>query len=202
MTETERYQTARKQVREQRDFWIHLAVFLFVNSGLITLNLVTQPDQLWFHWVLMGWVAGILVHGFKAFGGKNWEESKIKEFVKRDVLPILLLGSAFVVAGCSGSEVDYKFEVLKKAPDGTVEVAEKGTSQKTKSGDAGGGDVPGIGSISTGARKIGHDVATIEITYPDKTTGTLELGPKATKEHFHSSGDYGVRITVDEIRTR
>lgn len=138
----------------------------------------------------------------KAFGGKNWEESKIKEFLKRDVLPILLLGSAVVVAGCGGYEVDYKFEVLKKTPDGTVEVVEKGTSQKTKSGDAGGGDVPGIGSISTGARKICQDAATIEITYPDKTTGTLEVGPKATKGHFHSSADYGVRITVDEIRTR
>ena len=30
----------------------------------------------------------------------------------------------------------------------------------------------------------------------------LELGPKATKEHFHSSGAYGVRITIEEIRAR
>jgi hypothetical protein len=121
------------------------------------------------------------------------------------VFYILLLGSVIVAAGCSGSsayEVDYKFEVLKKAPDGTVEVVGKGTSQKTKSGEAGGGDYPGIGAISTGARKVGKDAATIEITYPDKTTGTLELAPKETKEQFHSSGAYGVRITVDEIRSR
>ena len=121
------------------------------------------------------------------------------------LLHILLLGSVIVVAGCSGSsayEVDYEFEVLKKAPDGTVEVVGKGTSQKTKSGEAGGSDFSGVGAISTGARKIGKDAATIEITYPDKTTGTLELGPKASKEHFHSSGAYGVRITVDEIRSR
>src|SRR2546423_10364786 len=117
----------------------------------------------------------------------------------RVALHVLLVGSVFVLAGCSGrdgSEVDYKFEVLKKAPDGTVEVVGKGTSQKTKSGEAGGGDYPGIGSISTGARKIGKDAAMIEITYPDKTTGTLEIGPKATKEHFHTSGAYGVRITI------
>jgi hypothetical protein len=123
----------------------------------------------------------------------------------RVVLPILLLGSAFVVAGCSGRggyEVDYKFEVLKKAPDRTVEVVGKGTSQKTKSGEAGGGDYSGIGAISTGVRTIGEKAATIEITYPDKTTGTVELGHKETKEHFHSSGAYGVRITVGEIRSR
>ena len=123
----------------------------------------------------------------------------------RVALHVLLVGAVFVLAGCSGrdgSEVDYKIEVLKKAPDGTVEVVEKGTSQRTKSGESGGGECPGIGSISTGARKIGKDAATIEITYPDKTTGTLELAPKATKEHFHSRGAYGVRITVDEIRTR
>ena len=123
----------------------------------------------------------------------------------RAVLHVLLLGSAFVVAGCSGrsgSELDYKFEVLKKAPDVFGEVVGRGTSHKTSGGEAGGFDYPGIGYISTSARKIGKDSATIEITYPDKTTGTLELGPKATKEHFHGSGAYGVRITVDEIRAR
>src|SRR5947207_13375454 len=116
----------------------------------------------------------------------------------RVLLPILLFGSVFVGGGCTGrggSEVDYQFEVLKKAPDTTVEVVGKGTSLKTKSGEAGGGEYSGIGVISTGVRKIGEKAATIEVTYPDKTTGTLELGPKATKEHFHTSGAYGVRIT-------
>jgi hypothetical protein len=87
MTETGRYQMAKKQVREQKDFWVHLAVYLVVNTGLITLNLVNAPDKLWFHWVLMGWGAGLLLHGFQVFGGgfaKNWEEKKIKEIVTRD----------------------------------------------------------------------------------------------------------------------
>ena len=87
MTETERYQMARKHVRKLKDFWIHLAVFVVVNAGLITLNLVKQPDKFWFHWVLVGWGAGLLLHGFQLFGGaaaKNWEERKIKEIVKPD----------------------------------------------------------------------------------------------------------------------
>ena len=87
MTETDRYQMAKKKVRELKDFWVHLAVFLVVNAGLTTLNLVQTPDKLWFYWVLMGWGAGILLHAFQAFGGgvaKNWEEKKIKEIMKRD----------------------------------------------------------------------------------------------------------------------
>ena len=87
MTETERYQMARKQVLEQKDFWVHLAVFLVVNAGLITLNLVKKPGKLWFYWVLMGWGAGLLLHGFQVFGGgvaKKWEERKIQELLKRD----------------------------------------------------------------------------------------------------------------------
>jgi hypothetical protein len=87
MTETQPYQAARKHVRELKDFWIHLAAFLVANTGMTTLNLIQQPDKLWFHWVLMGWGAGLLLHAFKVFGGgiaKNWEEKKIQEIVKRD----------------------------------------------------------------------------------------------------------------------
>lgn len=87
MTETDRYQTVKKQVQKMKEFWIHLTVFVIVNAGLITLNLVKQPDKLWFHWVLMGWGAGVLLNAFQVFGGraaKNWEEKKIQEIVNRD----------------------------------------------------------------------------------------------------------------------
>ena len=87
MSETTRYQLAQKYVRKQKDFWIHLAVFVVVNAGLITLNLVESPEKLWVHWVLIGWGAGLLLNGFQVFGGeiaKNWEEEKIKTLLKRD----------------------------------------------------------------------------------------------------------------------
>ena len=83
MTESERYQMARKHVRERKEFWIHIAMFVIVNAGLIALNLVQQPDKLWFHWVLIGWGAGLLLHSFQVFGS-NWEERKVQEFMKRE----------------------------------------------------------------------------------------------------------------------
>ena len=62
-------------------------MFLIVNAILITLNLAKTPDKLWFHWVLMGWGAGLLLNGFQVFGNgiaKNWEARKIQELVKQD----------------------------------------------------------------------------------------------------------------------
>ncbi len=87
MTETDRYQVAQKQVQKLKEFWVHLAVFVIVNAGLTTLNLVQTPDKLWFQWVILGWGAGILLHCFQVFGSgfaRNWEEKKIQEIVKRD----------------------------------------------------------------------------------------------------------------------
>ena len=87
MTDTDRYQMATTQVRKLKEFWIHLAAYVVVNAGLVTLNLVTQPDKLWVHWVLLGWGAGLLLNAFQVFGGgvaTKWEEKKIQEFVKRD----------------------------------------------------------------------------------------------------------------------
>jgi len=56
--------------------------------------------------------------------------------------------------------------------------------------------------IRTGVRRIDNENATIEVTYPDKTAGKLELRPNETKEHFHKGGDYGVRVTLAAIRGR
>ena len=87
MTDLDRYRMAGKHVRKLKEFWGHLAVFLVVNAGLMTLNLVKQPHKLWFQLVLLGWGAGLLLHAFLSFGGeigKNWEQRKIRQIVLRD----------------------------------------------------------------------------------------------------------------------
>ena len=87
MTKAERYQDAKQHVQKQKEFWVHLTLFLIVNAILITLNLAKTPDKLWFHWVLMGWGAGLLLNGFQVFShgyARNWEETKINELVKQD----------------------------------------------------------------------------------------------------------------------
>ena len=42
--------------------WIHVAVFVIVNVGLTTLNLMRDPGKLWFYWPLCGWGLGLVLH--------------------------------------------------------------------------------------------------------------------------------------------
>jgi hypothetical protein len=110
-----------------------------------------------------------------------------------------------LVAGCGPShsyEAEYTYEIIMKSADGSTQVVDKGKVQRETLGDAGGFEHPGIGMIRTGVRKIDADEATIGVTYPDKTTSTLELRPKETKEQFHESSEYGIRVTLTEIRNR
>jgi hypothetical protein len=57
---------------------MHLAIFLVVNAGLITLNLVRTPDRYWFQWVLLGWGAGLLLNAYQVFGCCWTKACKVK----------------------------------------------------------------------------------------------------------------------------
>jgi len=82
------YQRARKRVRQLRGFYVHLTVYLLVNTFLLIINLLTSPGTLWFYWPLLGWGIGIVAHAASVFGtgkflGKEWEEQKIKELMSK-----------------------------------------------------------------------------------------------------------------------
>ena len=76
MTRTNHAPTTRRHRRKPKGFWIHLSVFVLVNAGLVTLNLVRSPEKLWSRWVLLGWGAGILLHGFLVFWCRTHCEPK------------------------------------------------------------------------------------------------------------------------------
>lgn len=87
--EEERYFHAKKKVVEIRGFYENLVSYVLVNIGLFTINLLTNPNHLWFYWPLLGWGIGLMFHGLKVFNympflGKDWEEQKIKEFMAED----------------------------------------------------------------------------------------------------------------------
>lgn len=88
MENDERYLRAKKQVENLKAFYIHLTVYILVNTMLTILNLVTNPSYLWFLFPLVGWGIGLLIHGisFISIGrfGAAWEERKIKEYMDRD----------------------------------------------------------------------------------------------------------------------
>ena len=89
MDEQVRYERARKRVEDIKGFYTHLTVYVLVNLGLLTLNLLTSPNALWFYWPLLGWGIGVAAHAASVFGpglmwGPEWEERKIKELMDKD----------------------------------------------------------------------------------------------------------------------
>lgn len=87
--EQERYQRARTRVQQLRNFYVHVAVYLFVNLLLLLINLLTDRYSLWFYWPLIGWSIAIAVHAFLVYGiggnwEKEWEERKIRQIMEQE----------------------------------------------------------------------------------------------------------------------
>ena len=85
----DRYKAAKERVEEIKGFYVHLFIYIVVNIGLILLDVLTSPLQLWFYWPLLGWGIGLIAHAFSVFGirgmfGKEWEERKIKEIMEKE----------------------------------------------------------------------------------------------------------------------
>lgn len=87
--DTNKEQAARKQVVRLRGFYRHLLIYILVNTGLLVLNLVRNPGELWMVWPLAGWGMAVAIHGLSVFfGGRllgtDWEERKVRELMGRD----------------------------------------------------------------------------------------------------------------------
>lgn len=83
------YYKAQKRVEEIKGFYGHLTSYIVVMTGLMVLNLLTSPNNLWFLYPAMGWGIGVLVHGASVFNympflGNDWEERKIRQFMDKD----------------------------------------------------------------------------------------------------------------------
>lgn len=77
---------ATRAVDAKIGLYIHLAVYVLVNAGLIAINLTTSPDHLWFQWPLAGWGVGILFHVLAVFAfpkGQLLKERMIAREMKK-----------------------------------------------------------------------------------------------------------------------
>jgi len=89
MNDQARYERAKKKVEEIRGFYIHLLVYVLVNSFLFLTNFLTSRGDWWFYWTSVGWGIGVAAHAFSLFvgrglWGKDWEERKIKQIMEKD----------------------------------------------------------------------------------------------------------------------
>ncbi len=99
-TQEDNYLRAKKRVKELKGFYIHLAIYLVINSfisvNIIISNIYENGESFYeafWHFgtfaVWLFWGIGLAIHGFTVFGlpflfGKDWEERKIKKYMEDD----------------------------------------------------------------------------------------------------------------------
>ena len=86
-----KYIVAKKRVKEIKDFYIHLIIFLIVVAILTIINVTSfvmnsEEGNLWFLFPLGFWGFAVLMHGLKIFvfgSDSSWEKRKIKEVMDK-----------------------------------------------------------------------------------------------------------------------
>lgn len=77
---------ARKQAKEQREFYAHLTTYAGIMVLLFFIDLLSG-DGWWFFWPMLGWGIGIVAHAATVFGenrfGPAWEERKAQQLLER-----------------------------------------------------------------------------------------------------------------------
>lgn len=84
-----RYEEAKKQVEEEKGFYIHLSTYVLVNAFFVVLDFLTSPGHWWFYWPMLGWGIGVVFHWIGVFGkrrffSEKWEERRIRKLMDED----------------------------------------------------------------------------------------------------------------------
>ena len=89
-----KYKQALKRVKRIKGFYIHLMVYIVVNSGILVATYMSREhnENFWI-WesfnTLFFWGIGLAAHGMSVFMpgliiGKNWEERKINQLMEKE----------------------------------------------------------------------------------------------------------------------
>lgn len=86
MENTTHYRDAKRHVERKLGFYIHMSVYVMVNTGLITINLLGSSAKPWALFPLFGWGIGLLFHGLAVFlhaPGAAWKQRMIDNELKK-----------------------------------------------------------------------------------------------------------------------
>jgi len=83
------YLNAKEKVTKLKGFYGNLTSYCIVIPALAVFNFLSSSSFPWVIFPAIGWGIGLLFHGMEVFGynpllGKDWEDKKIKEFMKRN----------------------------------------------------------------------------------------------------------------------
>ena len=80
---------ARRRLGAEKSFYVHLATYVIVISGLFIINMLTGHGKWWFVWPAIGWGIGLTIHALSTFGligllGRDWEARRLKELMEEE----------------------------------------------------------------------------------------------------------------------
>jgi hypothetical protein len=83
-----RYERAKKHVNDLKGFYVHFCIYLIMVPVFIYLNIKSTGFP-WALFPIVGWGFGIAGHAMEVFNynpllGRNWEEKKIRELMRKD----------------------------------------------------------------------------------------------------------------------
>jgi hypothetical protein len=87
LSDEEIYAQALKRVEEKKGFFVHLTVYVLINTMMILIwAFIARSSHPWFVWTLGGWGIGLVIHFLSVFvfsrrGG--WEHREVAREVER-----------------------------------------------------------------------------------------------------------------------
>ena len=80
---------AKKRVKKVKGFYVHLIVYICVNSFFIIITLLQNNGNYWFLFPLIGWGIGLFADAANTFNfipflNKDWENRKIKQYMDEE----------------------------------------------------------------------------------------------------------------------
>ncbi len=90
MTESEKYKLAQKRVKQKKNFYRHLSVYLVMSTFFFLVNYLSSPGVWWFYWPMLGWGIGVAIQYVNVFGltgaglgTPEWEERQMNKEMDR-----------------------------------------------------------------------------------------------------------------------
>ncbi|MGX9418863.1 2TM domain-containing protein [Vibrio sp. RC27] len=83
-TVDQQQEEAINYVRDLKGFYSHLIKYVLIIVMLFVINLMTNPDNIWAIWPMLGWGIGVIFHGLNVFEvfnflGPKWERKRIEK---------------------------------------------------------------------------------------------------------------------------
>lgn len=80
----------RQRVKRLRSFYSAVIYYVIVNLILLVINLIFDPQDLWFYWVAIVWGIILIIQGLNTFSirdtfvGEKWEQRKTEELLEKE----------------------------------------------------------------------------------------------------------------------